>query len=202
MRQTERNVDSNGVAYSLRTVSLLVKPGQAETITLATGLGELYMTLRRPDDDLEAESEGMTIQELFGNEPPTSVLAQSTSPNGAGTNSGQERQGFVQWLAQSTAQLAAASAPAAAVESAPPAEKAAAQPPAWTMQILTQDGCREFRWNSMNGLPDEVLQDTSEAPAPPVSRQAVVPAPSDAPGGMQTEELRSDTETPISRTAT
>ena len=66
---------------------------------------------------------------------------------------------------------------------APPVEKAAEQPPAWTMQILTQDGYREFRWNSMNGLPDEVLQDTSEAPAPPVSRQAVAAGAERCAGG-------------------
>ena len=33
--ETERNVDANGTTYSLRTVSLLVKPDQAETVTLA-----------------------------------------------------------------------------------------------------------------------------------------------------------------------
>jgi len=189
---TERNVDSNGVAYSLRTVSLLVKPDQAETITLATGLGELFMTLRRPDDDLEADSQGMTVQMLFGNEQPSGMASFDSPAAGA------EPPGFVQWLAQSAAQAATPPAAAAQTVAAAVPEK----PPVWTMRILTQDGYREFRWNDVNDLPDEVLKDASAANDAPVSRQAVVPAPSDTPGGMQTEDERPETETPISRNAT
>lgn len=64
--ETERCLDSGNEPRNLRTVSLLVRPGQAETIMLATQLGELSLTLRRPNDDLAETSDGQTVQTLVG----------------------------------------------------------------------------------------------------------------------------------------
>ncbi|MEE3367942.1 MAG: Flp pilus assembly protein CpaB [Planctomycetota bacterium] len=55
--QTERSLDDKGRSVTVKTLSLLVKRDQVETLTLATELGRLRMSLRRPDgDDLEDES--------------------------------------------------------------------------------------------------------------------------------------------------
>jgi len=72
--ETERSVDSSGEARSLRTVSLLVQPEQAETILLAGQLGELSLALRRPNDHLEGPSDGKTVHAIVGaveDAPPT-----------------------------------------------------------------------------------------------------------------------------------
>ena len=65
---TERSVDEDGRARTLNTVSLLLKPRQAESAMLASELGRLFLTLRRPDDDLEdTDQEGETVRSLLGN---------------------------------------------------------------------------------------------------------------------------------------
>jgi pilus assembly protein CpaB len=168
--ETERNVDADGSSSVLRTVSLLVKPDQAETITLASGLGSLFLTLRRPDDDQQDDSEGITVHKLLGSEPESARSVAEAATTVVPTQAGPEQPGFVQWLAQT----AAAVAPQVADI---PVQQAA---PAWTMKILTPDGCREFRWRDVNELPDEVLP-AMEPLATPVSRQ-IVPPPAADPG--------------------
>ncbi|MBB77047.1 MAG: Flp pilus assembly protein CpaB [Planctomycetaceae bacterium] len=54
--QTERSLDDTGRSVTVKTLSLLVKRDQVETLTLATELGRLRMSLRRPGDELDDES--------------------------------------------------------------------------------------------------------------------------------------------------
>jgi pilus assembly protein CpaB len=72
--ETERSVDPAGDARSVRTVSLLVQPEQAETILLAGQLGELSLALRRPNDHLEGPSDGQTVQMLAGIEETEEIV--------------------------------------------------------------------------------------------------------------------------------
>jgi len=74
--KTERHLDSQTDPSNLRTVSLLVRPEQAETIMLATQLGELSLTLRRPNDGLTETGDGQTIRALVGSEVNTTATVQ------------------------------------------------------------------------------------------------------------------------------
>ncbi len=47
-------------------VSLLVTPGQASKLTLATKTGQIKMIIRNPDDDSTETDQGTTIAELLG----------------------------------------------------------------------------------------------------------------------------------------
>ena len=68
------HVDEDGRARSLSTVSLLLKPRQAESVMLASELGRLFLTLRRPDDDVEdAEEDGQTVSNLLGNSAENAI---------------------------------------------------------------------------------------------------------------------------------
>jgi pilus assembly protein CpaB len=137
--QTERKMDANGQQRKVRTVSLLVRPEQAETVMLASELGQLYLTLRRPDDNLQEKTDGVTVKSLLADDAE-SVDDRSTplaeTPGGSG---------FVQWLTNT--------ASAAGQSGMPPAPPE----PAWTMRVMTLDGSREFQWHDPAGLPQEVL---------------------------------------------
>ncbi|MAV38112.1 MAG: Flp pilus assembly protein CpaB [Planctomycetaceae bacterium] len=54
--QTERSLDDSGRSVSVKTLSLLVKRDQVEKLTLATELGKLRMSLRRPGDETDEGS--------------------------------------------------------------------------------------------------------------------------------------------------
>lgn len=140
--ETERRLDASGQTRIVRTVSLLVKPQQAEAVMLASELGQMYLTLRRPDDDHELPaSDGVTLQSLLGTDAESARETKS-QPAAAGG-------GFAQWLSN-----AAASA-AQGVQLQVPSPVAAAEP-AWTMRVLTPDGWREYRWRDPKELPEEV----------------------------------------------
>jgi len=48
-----------------RTISLIVTPQQADKITLASELGKVRLIMRHPDDDEEADSDPVTIDDLL-----------------------------------------------------------------------------------------------------------------------------------------
>lgn len=54
-------------AISAKTISLLVTPGQAEKVMLATELGNIRLVMRSPQDDEQATVLGAVPHELFGN---------------------------------------------------------------------------------------------------------------------------------------
>ena len=54
-------------SISAKTISLLVTPGQAEKVMLATELGNIRMVLRSPQDDEQTTVAGAVPHELFGN---------------------------------------------------------------------------------------------------------------------------------------
>ncbi len=63
--KTERSVDDMGKVTVAQTVSLLVTPKQVELLTLAAQLGELRLSLRRPNDTKESDESGMTVEDLL-----------------------------------------------------------------------------------------------------------------------------------------
>lgn len=136
---TERSVDEDGRARALSTVSLLLKPRQAESAMLASELGRMFLTLRRPDDDVEdTDVEGETVKSLLGNDGETAndrVIGQADQ--------------FSNWLNNTTV-----SQPPVAEqveEFAEPVEIA----PKWKMIIRGTTGTREFLWSDEDELPIE-----------------------------------------------
>lgn len=187
--ETERNVDANGNAMNLRTVSLLVKPEQAETITLASGLGNLYLTLRRPDDDKDAISDGMTVESLIGSAAPSARSATDAAPGNG--KSGLGAAGFVKWLAKAAEASKATAAAEASLPKGPPNEPSTI----WTMRMLTPQGCREFRWRDVHDLPEEVQSDAYDATAATEPKEAS-PPPAKPSGGQADGENAAADDSP------
>ncbi|MFV1964393.1 MAG: Flp pilus assembly protein CpaB [Pirellulaceae bacterium] len=137
--ETERRVDSDGQPRAVRTISLLVKPDQAETVMLASELGQLKLSLRRPDDTTDKDSGGITIQALLGNSSETANDKRDPVKQDDGQS------GFVQWLADSAdSAVPRTVGPTASVE------------PVWKMKIMGPDGYREYHWDDPNEMPVEV----------------------------------------------
>ena len=133
---TERDSDEEGQTRALSTVSLLLKPRQAESVTLASELGRLFLTLRRPDDDLEDPGdEGETIRSLLGS------AGESANDRSVGENGD-----FSDWLHGVSGRQPRESEPFVEV---------ADTGPKWKMVILGSSGSREFLWDDEKELPTE-----------------------------------------------
>ncbi len=141
--ETERKVDEDGQARNVRTVSLLVRPEQAEKVLLASELGQLYLSLRRPDDATDTSGEGVTVNELLGDG------SESANEKKKETGDGQDA-GFLEWLSDRGQQSAPASG---------------GIDPAWRMTIMTQEGAREYEWQDPDQLPTEVTNGPVASPA-------------------------------------
>jgi Flp pilus assembly protein CpaB len=74
--------DARGTPVSVSTVTLLVTPGDAETLTLANGEGRLQLILRNSSDQGVEKPEGRYVAELYGSprKPVTPVAAKTTAP--------------------------------------------------------------------------------------------------------------------------
>ena len=151
--ETERAVDKGtGQAREVRTVSLLVKPNQVETVTLAKELGTMSLTLRRPGDLNETSTDGANVQMLLGSDGES-----ANSQKNSGIESG-----LAKWLNQATAQPApppVEPTPAPAPVPAPVIEVEPELPPKFVMKIRTPNGDREYRWKELDGEPEEAGQD-------------------------------------------
>lgn len=201
--ETERSVGDDGEARDVRTVSLLVKPEQAETVMLASELGELFLALRRPDDDVEEDSEGITIQELLGNKAEA-----AGDQEAAMAALHPEAGGLIQWLTNSVTQpttvpvqapLSGEMAMNNGVASSQPVPEVA-EPPVWTMRILTPEGVREFQWHDEAELPSEVVPgEQGSAPAGLTSPISVDVAPVQENPFEQEEEIGGE-ESPLDAT--
>lgn len=133
--ETERSIDAEGQTRNVRTVSLLVSPVQAESVMLASELGQLYLTLRSPDDPTESTSDGINVQSLLG--------TAGESANTQGQKEDETGSQFIEWLSSNNDPTPE---PVMVVESEP----------VWTMQVMTSDGLREYRWRDEKELPEEV----------------------------------------------
>jgi len=166
---TERSVDADGQSLSLNTVALLLKPRQAEAVTLASELGRLFLTVRRPDDDIDTDvAGGETVGGLLG----YTAESANDKKNPAGNSA------YPDWLDK-----AAIKQPAAQVLT--PVSTPVVQKPKWEMEILGPTGSRKFHWTNEDELPVE--GDFEAAAAAPISTSTVSPtAPEPAAGLAQT----------------
>lgn len=134
---TERSVDEDGQARNVRTVSLLVKPDQAAAVMLASELGRLFLTLRRPDDATDATEGAVSVNDLLGSDGESANEKQKD-------NQKEKDSEFLNWLNDQSA-----------AETGEPVIETAVEP-AWKMKIMTPNGLREFHWQDANEMPQEV----------------------------------------------
>lgn len=176
---TERDVDEKGQARALSTVSLLLKPQQAEAVMLACELGRLSLTLRAPGDETEAVTEGLTVSSLLGNA--------SESANEKKTSSG-----LTGWLNGLTNQVPPQPTPTVAMPANTTPEK-----PEWTMKILGPTGYQEFYWTDEKELPTErVYGVTNNAPGGLTAPAATVPVSTATTEAAATPADSEDSEAP------
>jgi pilus assembly protein CpaB len=74
--QTHKEVDEQGNKINAKTVSLLLKPAQVQTLLLASRLGQINLSLRNPNDNTTTEAaDGAGIADLI-NAPPQDASPQ------------------------------------------------------------------------------------------------------------------------------
>jgi pilus assembly protein CpaB len=134
--QINRQVDGDGTMIHAKTVSLLVKPDQAEKLMLATQLGRLHLSLRRADDETANDSAGASLQDLHVTEDATQEIA--TAEAGDGDDS-------LLTLLQSMKGQDATSSLAPAV-------------PLRTMEVYSPEGVSTYTWDDPTKLPRELSQ--------------------------------------------
>jgi len=175
--ETERSLDEDGHTRNLRTVSLLVTPKQAETVMLASELGTLSLTLRRPNESSDYVSKGETIQSLLG------TAAESANEK-KDANFLPVNVGLSGWPGGGMA----AGSPLGPNRGMHKnnADEGQVGGPAWTMKILTPGGYREFEWIDENQLPREV--DVNSVRLNPVSAAARTPASTTQPPDTDTPQ--------------
>ena len=132
---------------------------------VGVGTRRLFLTLRRPDDDIEITTDdGETVRSLLGQ-------------SGESAN-GRDNAEFVDWLHGVTGRQPSAADPLAEV--AVPEGST----PKWKMVILGSNGSREFLWNDEKDLPTETAAvasgnetdaASSFAPSPLSRSQPAVP---------------------------
>ena len=186
---TERATDAKGESTNFRTISLLIKEDHAGELVVASKMGNIFLTLRRPDekDDVAGESVTPIKDILSGKSRSGSEPDGSTSP-GAGENS---PLGVVR--NQGTA----------APPTTPETEVQDPAAPAWRLDIFTPAGRQQFEWADAAGLPVQTLKSeanqlnsppTAPAPAPRGSRNSP-PAPP-APEGTNSDQPAKDHSAP------
>lgn len=166
--QTSLETDKGETSVAAKTVTLEVKPSDAERLTLAQSLGRLRLILRRGDDteSEKQESDGVLVRDLFGDQASQPMTASTPGPQGpsvmtAATSFGQ---GFLQML-NNSAQTLSDSA-----DSSHTGKPENFQ----TMLVMSPGGVEEFTWDKEGELPRELRNGTISEPR----RPAPAPAPS------------------------
>ena len=137
-----------------KTVSLLVKPKQAQLVVLAEQLGKLELSLRHPDEQLEDLDETTTIDDLLGESSDGNDSSKKPSGN---------------WL--DLLKPAAEPSPevAANAEDAP-----------FEMVVMGPDQAVKWMWKDEEKLP-ELVEKTGEAAKPEVPAVTGAPAMQGSP---------------------
>lgn len=163
--QTERAVDKSGQSREVRTLSLLVKPNQAESVMLAKELGVLSLTLRRPDDANDETTDGETVQSLLGDSGDLANEKKNSGPDSS----------LAKWLSQTATQI-----PPLPPQPHPPAPPVNEEPPKFIMKIRTPNGDREYRWRDLDGEPEEAGAEVAAPTVPlpgPLGQPVSFPLP-------------------------
>jgi pilus assembly protein CpaB len=150
--KVDREIDTEGQTIAAKTVSLLVKPDQVEKLLIASAVGRLELSLRRPDDETDDEGADMTsLSELLRGRAEFGVEKEPASQQPARPAA----ENFADFLRRGGG---AAPQPATQVATA-----------AFTMEVLTPQGSQQFQWDDPNELPHGAAEERGPAPsaAPP-----------------------------------
>ncbi len=138
-----RTADMDSNVEDARTVSVLLKPDQVETLMMAADLGHIRLSLRSPDDAEVEETTGCTIEKIFGR----GDVADETAGNGGIDVPGLRGR---------------ASRPTGPVEK--PVEDH------WRMVIASPHGDSNYRWQEEGGSPNLSSDPaTTDVTTPPTS---------------------------------
>lgn len=141
--ETERVYDKEGNKINAKTVSFLVKPEQSAKLLLASQLGVLQLSLRRPDQsDEELQTTDMTLDAIL---------------NGVADKADEDK---------SDGEPLTAVEPTTVVEPDPPAPVVLPKPE-FEMEIIYPEGNQRFSWMDKNKLPT-LAEDGTESFAQPV----------------------------------
>ena len=158
--QTIRETDEEGNTKNAKTVSLLLQPEQVETILMASRLGTISLSLRRPDDDTETViGRGVTPERfLIGGADDATPDDEATAKSveeaaGSVKNAALD---FQDWLDSVT-------------EEAKDEEVAQVVNSAWTVQMMTPDGITTFEVSDDGAISKAQEVNTSPAPATPAA---------------------------------
>jgi pilus assembly protein CpaB len=147
--RTQREIEAEGNSNSAKTVSLLVKPGQVEKVTLASELGRIKLSLRRSDDDTEDHSDGATLADLDDN-------GNSSGGSGFGTlltrTSRNPSPGGITDFLKGMRGMGGADADTTAKEG-------------WVMHIHTPTDIQVYNWDDRSALPRELTGAPAETNA-------------------------------------
>ncbi len=172
--KTERSVDDQGQVNLAQTVSLLVTPKQVEVLTLAAELGQLRLSLRRPNDPLETDDIGTDVDSFLTEGAAPKNLAdgpvkpETTNPNAH----------LLELLDQMKGAPAAAQAAVAPVTSTAPA----VNPVKFSMLVHSPQGLVRYDWLEGSEVPQMVPLSGQAAFAPPAFGEPPL-APTTLPAG-------------------
>jgi pilus assembly protein CpaB len=145
--KVDRDIDTEGQTIAAKTVSLLVKPDQVEKLLIASAVGRLELSLRRPDDESDDEGADMTsLSELLRGRAEFGV--EKEQPRAAPVRPAAEN--FADFLRSGGATSKVAVTEVASA--------------AFTMELLTPDGSKQYQWDDVNRLPN--AGPTTSAPTP------------------------------------
>lgn len=177
-RDIERAVDKDGKQVDAKTVSLIVSPEEAERVSIASELGKLRLSLRRPDEvQTENEDSKTTLEELLQNKAPL------VSP--APEKKSDEPSNFLDVLRNAGRQTEPAIAPQ-------PTSK-----PRTEMMILTPSEIKKFTWDDPKQLPIEInpIAGGGDPTAPDAKLDAKPAPPSDPDKSAEPTEPSATEET-------
>ena len=151
-KEFERGRNGDDRTETAKTVSLLVTPEQAETVTLATGMGTIRLVMRSPDDSSQTESSGASISDIFAATARRHPVPTPIIPNPEPS------------LAFPAPPPAVGSAPAAAPA---PVAAAPAPPATWTMVLLEGSEMRQVEFSADAQFPVILSEKVDYQPDPP-----------------------------------
>lgn len=141
--RTQRELEDENESGAAKTVSLLVKPGQVERITLASELGKIKLSLRRSDDEMDDAADGATLADL-GAAPLGESSALGSLLTRAAQSSREASPGGIADFLKGMRSMSIAD----------PAQSAK---DGWVMHIHTPTDIQVFNWDDRKALPRELL---------------------------------------------
>lgn len=146
---TERSVDEKGKEVAARTVSLLVKPKQAQELAVATQMGKILLAVRPPNEpERDTDEDVIPIGDILSGKSSAADTTPHVAATAPATGDAPPAQGpgLTDWLS-GLADSAAGAIPAA--------ENATTQPNKFVMHVFTPNDVRGFEWTDPNALPVE-----------------------------------------------